>query len=54
MKGLLVDRKHLLVSWRPREYGPRPGGRVLAVYRNRKPSNFYVQIGRLEFVVWYR
>jgi len=46
-----IDTKRLIVDWHRR---PRPDGRRFRVRRNRRAGSVYVQVLRLEIVVWYR
>lgn len=45
---MIVDRERLLVDW-----GRRPDGRKHKVRIDRQARTIYVQILRLELVVWY-
>lgn len=48
---IVIDRKHLLITWR--RGGPRPDGRRWRLRHNRYVANVYWQVGRLEVVAWY-
>lgn len=48
----LIERKYLHISWRTGS--PRPDGRKYRFRHNPRPSNFYVQVGPFEMVLWYR
>jgi hypothetical protein len=46
----IIDTNHLVVDW----HRPRPDGRRFKVRRDRRASSVYLQVLRLEIVVWYR
>lgn len=48
---MIIDTKHLVVDWNRK---PRPDGRRFKVRVNDNVYTFYMQVLRLEIVVWYR
>lgn len=48
----LIDTKYLIAYWRKGSL--RPDGRKYRFRHNRKVHNFYIHLGRLEIVLWYR
>ena len=47
----ILNTKYLIIDWSSK---PRPDGRKFRLRRNRSVSNVYLQVSRLEIVVWYR